>query len=175
MAFVLQYLFAYRWHFFPYQVATPSEWSTKGFIFGAMSYFLPIFIITLTTMVMWIRKVRAELSEQVNQNYFLLAITKGLSFAEATYKHSLKNALVPFAPFLFYEVISIITGSFIIERIFSINGSGRLLIEAYQENDQPLIMASLVFYNLISVLAVILADISYTLFDPRIKLGGGKI
>ncbi|WP_261974272.1 ABC transporter permease subunit [Vaccinium witches'-broom phytoplasma] len=67
------------------------------------------------------------------------------------------------------------TGSVIIERIFSINGSDRLLIEAYQENDQPLIMASLVFYNLISVLAVILADISYTLFDPRIKLGGGKI
>ncbi|KOR75612.1 ABC-type transport system, permease component [Candidatus Phytoplasma pruni] len=175
IAFILQYLFVYRWHFFSYQVATPSEWSTKGFIFGAMSYFLPILIITLTTMAMWIRKIRAELSEQVNQNYFLLARTKGISFAEATYKHSLKNALVPFAPFLFYELISIITGSVIIERIFSINGSGRLLIEAYQENDQPLIMASLVFYNLISVLAVILADISYTLFDPRIQLGGGKI
>ncbi|QBF23651.1 ABC transporter permease ['Catharanthus roseus' aster yellows phytoplasma] len=129
---------------------------------------------TLLSMVFYIRKIRAELIEQNNQNYFLLAHSKGLTFGQTINRHALKNSLVPYAPVFFDEFVGLITGSFLIERIFSIDGAGRLMIEAFQTQDQPLLMFCFGFYTFISLITNILVDLSYRLLDPRIKIGSKK-
>ncbi|GLH60666.1 ABC transporter permease [Paulownia witches'-broom phytoplasma] len=135
IAIMAQYLFVHVWHLFPYQVSTSMEWKEKGFWFGVNSYLLPLAVMTLLSMVFYIRKIRAELIEQTNKNYFLLVRSKGLTFSQTINLHALKNSLVPYAPVFFDEFVGLITGSFLIERIFSIDGVGRLMIEAFQTQD----------------------------------------
>ncbi|MEZ0180339.1 ABC transporter permease ['Camptotheca acuminata' phytoplasma] len=174
IAILAQFFFVHIFNWFPYQVATPLEWQEKGFLFGVYSYLLPLLIMVVLNMVFYIRRIKAELIEQTNKDYFLLARSKGLSFGQTINRHALKNSLVPYAPVLLAEITGLITGSFLIEKIFSVDGSGRLLLEGFNSQDQPLLMLVFVFYTLVSLISSIIGDLSYRLLDPRIKVGGKK-
>lgn len=174
MAMLLQYLLVYVWEVLPSRyVATSEEWSAD-FWFGIKSYIMPIFVMTISSVAGWTRSVRAELTEQLTSDYMLLARSKGLSKTQATFKHALKNAMVPFAPAVFMEFLGLISGSLIIEQIFRIDGVGRIYLESLNSKDYPLLMMNVVFYTFIGLLAGILADLSYSLLDPRIRVGSGK-
>lgn len=174
LGLLLQYLLVFRWNILPNLfVATPNEFAAD-FWQGIQSYIMPISVMTLSSIAGWTRVVRAELTEQITQDYMLLARSKGLSKTQSTFRHALKNAMVPFAPSIFVEFIGLLGGSIIIEQIFRIDGVGRVYLEAFSSQDYPLLMINVCFYTIIGLASTILADISYTLIDPRIRVGSGK-
>lgn len=174
LGILLQFLLVFEWQVLPSLfVATTTEFQ-NDFWFGIQSYIMPISVMTFASVAGWTRGVRAELTEQITSDYMLLARSKGLSKSQATLRHGLKNAMVPFAPAIFTEFIGLLGGSLIIEQIFRINGVGRVYLEAFNQQDYPLLMMNVAFYTIIGLTAAILADISYTIVDPRIRVGSGK-
>ena len=117
------------------------------------------------------RYTRAELTEVLTSEFMLLARTKGLTKAQATTRHALRNAMVPIFPSIIGEFISVMSGSLIIEKIFSIPGVGGLYLSAINNQDYDSFMMLSGFYILIGLLAGIVIDISYGIIDPRIRMG----
>jgi ABC-type dipeptide/oligopeptide/nickel transport system permease component len=104
----------------------------------------------------------------------LLARTKGLTKAQATSRHALRNAMVVILPMIIGEFIGILGGSLIIEKIFAIPGVGSLYVSAVNVRDYNFFMALTVFYTFIGLASGIVIDISYGIIDPRIRMGSKK-
>jgi ABC-type dipeptide/oligopeptide/nickel transport system permease component len=104
----------------------------------------------------------------------LLARTKGLTRTQATVRHALKNCMVVILPSIFGQFIGVMSGSLIIEKIFSIPGVGQLYINSINAPDYPLFILNTAFYTAIGLTAAIIVDISYGLIDPRIRMGSKK-
>lgn len=175
---LVQYFFYFRWKIVPdYKVATPSEFESLGFWYGASTYVMPIIVMTVVSIPSFARVVRSELTEQLTQDYMLLARSKGLTKKQATYRHALKNALVPFLPGILIGVIGVMSGGIITERLFRVDGTGNLYLNAFQATppDYAMLMLISAFTQFITLVSSIVADLSYTLFDPRIRVGSGKI
>lgn len=120
------------------------------------------------------RYTRAELTEVLTSEFMLLARTKGLTKGQATVRHALRNAMVPIFPMILGEFISVMSGSLIIEQLFGIPGVGKLYINSIQSQPNPdynLFMLLSMFYTLIGLVAGIIIDISYSIIDPRIRMG----
>lgn len=122
------------------------------------------------------RYTRAELTEVLTSDFLLLARTKGLSRAQTTVRHALRNSMVPIFPMLLGEFIGIIGGSLIIEQIFSIPGVGKLYLESITAAtpDYNMFMLLSAFYTLIGLASGIIVDLSYSFVDPRIRMGSKK-
>ena len=101
----------------------------------------------------------------------LLARTKGLTKGQAIVRHALRNAMVPIFPMILGEFISVLSGSLIIEKFFSIPGVGSLYLNSINALDYDFFMLLSGFYTLVGLLAGIIVDISYGLIDPRIRMG----
>lgn len=171
-AFVLQYTLGFRLGIFPVIVhsiydAGGSWFTWKMFV----SMVLPILSLSFGTIAGYARTVRAELSESLTSEYMLLARTKGLTHRQALWRHALKNAMVPILPGIISSLFSLMSGSMIIESIFAVNGIGKLYIQAVNLLDYDVFVATGVFYSLISILAMIVVDLSYGFLDPRIRVG----
>ncbi len=117
------------------------------------------------------RFTRAELTEVLTSEFMLLARTKGLTKAQATTRHALRNAMVPIFPSIIGEFISVLSGSLIIEKIFSIPGVGKLYLTAINAPDYDFFMMLSAFYLLIGLAASLVIDLSYGIIDPRIRMG----
>lgn len=178
--FVVAVLSQYVFHFVlgwapSHVIATNSEFQTIGFWYGISTYILPVIVLTISSIPGLARSVRAELTEQLTQDYMLLARSKGLTHRQATYRHALKNAIAPFLPGIFIGVIGVMMGGMITERIFRVDGTGRIYLQAFANRDFPMLMLITVFTQFLSLVTSILADVSYTIFDPRVRFGSGKI
>lgn len=171
-AFLVQYIFYFKLGWFPQRVYSLADaggsWFTPAMFY---SMILPILALSFGTIAGLTRFTRAELTETLTSDYMLLARTKGLSRAQATTRHALKNAMVPILPMIISSFIGILGGSMIIEQIFAIPGVGQLYIQSIQLLDYDVFMADSVFYTFISLLAGIVVDISYGFIDPRIRMG----
>ena len=174
IAVLFQLLFVYKlnWHPTPF-VATRTEFLDNP-LFGIRTYILPTVVMVLGGIAGWARGIRAELTEQLTQEYMLLARAKGLTKRQATFRHALKNALVPFAPSIFLGFLGLLSGSIILEQIFRVNGVGSIYLEAFNEKDYNLLQLNIVFYNFIGLLSGVFADLSYTILDPRMRVGSGR-
>jgi ABC-type dipeptide/oligopeptide/nickel transport system permease component len=117
------------------------------------------------------RSTRAELTEVLTSEFMLLARTKGLTKSQATVRHALRNAMVPIFPSIVGEFISVLSGSLIIEKIFSIPGVGGLYLTAINSKDYDFFMMLSMFYLLVSLVAGLVIDLSYGVIDPRIRMG----
>ena len=117
---------------------------------------------------------RAELTEVLTSEFMLLARTKGLTRAQATVRHAMKNCMVVILPSIFGEFIGIMSGSLIIESIFGVPGVGGLSLDAINGSDYPMFTMVTVFYTVIGLAASIVVDISYGFIDPRIRMGSRK-
>lgn len=117
------------------------------------------------------RFTRAELTEVLTGEFMLLARTKGLTKAQATTRHALRNAMVPIFPSIIGEFISVMSGSLIIEKIFAIPGVGKLYLTAINAPDYDFFMMLSGFYLLIGLAASLVIDLSYGVIDPRIRMG----
>ena len=117
------------------------------------------------------RFTRAELTEVLTSEFMLLARTKGLTKSQATTRHALRNAMVPIFPSIVGEFISVLSGSLVIERIFSVPGVGRLYLNAINSVDYDFFMMLSGFYLLVGLAAGLVIDLSYGVIDPRIRMG----
>ncbi|MBI4336386.1 MAG: ABC transporter permease [Chloroflexi bacterium] len=115
------------------------------------------------------RVVRASVLEVLRQDYVRTARAKGLTEQAIYGRHVLKNALIPILSILGPELAFLITGSFIIEQLFSIPGVGRLFVQGVFQRDYGLIMGSVLFYTLVIALLNLLVDMLYAVVDPRVR------
>lgn len=174
-AFLLQYIIYLKLGWLPLVVSSLADAGNSWFS-GTMlrSMIMPVLALSFGTIAGLTRFTRAELTETLTSDYMLLARTKGLTRAQATTKHALRNAMVPILPMLIGEFVGVLGGSMIIEQIFSIPGVGRLYMQSIQLLDYDVFMMDTVFYTFIGLLAGILVDISYGFIDPRIRMGQKK-
>ncbi len=171
-AFLVQYFLYFKLGWLPLQMYSLADaggsWFT-GKMFHSM--IAPILALSFGEIAGLCRFTRAELTETLTSDYMLLARTKGLSKAQATVRHAMKNAMVPILPMLISSFIGILGGSMIIEKIFSIPGVGQLYIMSINLRDYDVFMVDGIFYTFIGLLAGIVVDISYGFIDPRIRMG----
>lgn len=171
-AFLVQYIFAYKLEWLP---ATRIDYAGSWFspdMFKSM--ILPVLSMSLGSIAGYSRYTRAELTEVLTSDFMLLARTKGLTRGQATIRHAFRNSLVPIFPMILGEVLSILSGSIIIESIFQVNGVGGLFLQSIQMRDFDVFQFVSMFYILIGLIGSLIVDISYSLVDPRIRMGGGK-
>ena len=120
------------------------------------------------------RYLRAELAETMNSEFMLLAKTKGLTYGQSTVRHGLRNSMVPLANIIITMFANVLGGSLVVETIFSVPGMGGMMVDSINANDHMLTVAILVFYSMISLITVLIVDISYGIIDPRVRMGGKK-
>jgi ABC-type dipeptide/oligopeptide/nickel transport system permease component len=130
-----------------------------------------IMSLSFGTIAGFTRYTRAELTEVLTSEFMLLARTKGLTRTQATIRHALRNSMVPIFPMIIGEFIGILSGSLVIEGIFSIPGVGGLYVNSINSQDYNFFMLLTAFYTFIGLAAGILVDISYGIIDPRIRMG----
>ncbi|MDR4434392.1 dipeptide ABC transporter permease DppB [Bacillus tequilensis] len=131
---------------------------------------LPTAALAVGPMAIIARLTRSSMVEVLTQDYIRTAKAKGLSPFSIIVKHALRNALMPVITVLGTLVASILTGSFVIEKIFAIPGMGKYFVESINQRDYPVIMGTTVFYSVILIIMLFLVDLAYGLLDPRIKL-----
>lgn len=167
-AFIIQYFMCFKWGWFPITMNP----GTKYFSWSMFKSMLPAVIcLSFGSIAGYARFTRAELTEVLTSEYMLLARTKGLTKAQATVHHALRNSMVPIFPSIVGEFISVLSGSLIIEKIFSIPGVGGLYLSAINSQDYDFFMLLSGFYILIGLVASIVIDLSYGIIDPRIRMG----
>ena len=170
-AFVIQYFFSYKWDLLPFLMKAGRDWfSPEMFI----SILAPVMSLSFGVIAGFTRTTRAELTEVLTSEFMLLARTKGLTKAQATIRHAMRNCFVVVIPAIFGEFIGILGGSLVIEKIFAIPGVGGLTLAAINGRDYPIFMLTTVFYTAIGLVAGVVVDISYGFIDPRIRMGSKK-
>ena len=122
------------------------------------------------TMASIARFTRAEMIEVLGSDYMLLAESKGLSGSKLVFAHALRNALIPIITVLAPLVVDLMTGSLVVEKIFSIPGVGSLLVNAIQSNDYNVVIALSFIYSAMYIGIMLVVDILYGVIDPRIRV-----
>lgn len=133
-------------------------------------YILPVAALTVYPLAQISKLVRSSYSEAMNQDYVTMAKAKGISGIRISMEHILKNALIPVITASGPIIAFLITGSFVVEEIFTIPGIGREFVDAVSNRDYTVIMGLTIFLGVILMLCNLLADIICVLVDPRIKL-----
>ncbi|SPZ79063.1 oligopeptide transport system permease [Staphylococcus aureus] len=113
--------------------------------------------------------LRNDIIENSRKDYIRTARAKGLSESKIYNKHILRNSIIPIVTFFGADVLSVFGGAVITETIFSYPGVGKLLIDAISGKDYPLMMALLLFFSFLGLLANLISDVTYSIVDPRIK------
>jgi len=137
---------------------------------------LPVLGLSFGSIAGLTRFTRAELTEVLTSEFLLLARTKGLTQRQAVIRHAMRNSMVPLVPSIIGSFVGLLSGSVIIEVIYSVPGVGRVFLRAMTRGsyDYNLILASTAFYTTIGLFAVLLVDLSYGLVDPRIRMGARR-
>lgn len=170
-AFLVQYILCFRLGWFPMLM----DAGTSYFSWSMFKSMLPaVFSLAFGTIAGLTRFTRAELTEVLTSDYLLLARTKGLTKAQTTVRHALRNAMVPIFPMILGEFIGIISGSLIIESIFGVPGVGALYVNSINRLDYNFFMLLSAFYTAIGLVSGIVIDLSYGFIDPRIRMGSAK-
>ena len=169
-AFLIQFVFTKAG--FPYtQVINATTFSQLARFEAFVSYLPAILCLSLGTIAGLTRFTRAELTEVLTSDFMLLARAKGLTRAQATIQHAMRNAMVPIFPMIMGEFIAIIGGSLIIEKFFGIPGVGKLYLDSINEVDYNFFMFLSMFYVVIGLASGLVIDLSYGVVDPRIRMG----
>ena len=133
-------------------------------------FIMPGIALALSPIAMIARLVRTSLLEVMRQDYMVLARSKGTSELMVIIRHALKNALVPVITYAGPLLATLLTGSFVIETLFSVPGIGAEFVNSVSNRDYPLIMALTVFYGAFIIIANIVTDLITAAMDPRIRL-----
>jgi oligopeptide transport system permease protein len=134
------------------------------------SYLMPVFGMAIYPMCHLGRLTRTSMLDVTGQDYIKTARAKGLSNFKVNFKHAFRNALIPVVTSLGPTVAGILTGSFVVENVFAINGIGRFFIQSISSRDYPLIMGTTIFFAVLLILCNYIVDLLYGMIDPRIKL-----
>jgi oligopeptide transport system permease protein len=130
---------------------------------------LSVFVISTVA-----RFIRSEMLEVMGQDYITLARAKGLSAMAVTIRHILRNSLIPLVTVVAPLTVYIITGSLVVEQIFSVPGIGEQFVTSVFVSDYSMILGTTLFFSVMFILALLLQDILYGIIDPRIRVSGAK-
>lgn len=159
LATVLMYIFGVKYKLLP----------VTG-LNSPVSYILPALALGGYSIAFISRLTRSKLLETLNSDYIRTARAKGVSGFKVIVKHALRNTLIPIITYLGPLIAGILTGSFVVEKIFAIPGLGREFVNTISNRDYTVIMGVTVFYSSILVICNLLVDLLYGIIDPRIKL-----
>ena len=160
-ALALSYVFGYRMGWFPLLYASETPF---------ISSVLPTIALSMFSMANIARFTRTEMLEVLRSDYMLLAESKGISGPKLIIRHALRNALIPIITVLGPLIVNTMTGSLVIEKIFSIPGIGELMVRSIQQNDYNVTIALSFIYSLMYIGIMLVVDILYGIIDPRIRL-----
>jgi dipeptide transport system permease protein dppB len=127
----------------------------------------------LYTVALIARLLRDKMIEVMGQDYIRLAVAKGVKPKNIVFKHALRNAILPIITIMGPTIAAVLTGSFVIEKMFSIPGLGKYFVDSINDRDYTMVLGVTVFYAIFLIIMMILVDIIYVLVDPKIKLGKG--
>jgi len=133
------------------------------------SYIAPVISLSGFSLAFVARLTRSSMLEVLQQDYIRTARAKGLSEFVVIGKHALKNALIPVVTYMGPMIAAILTGSFVIEKIFALPGMGKHFVESVGNRDYTVIMGITLFYAAFAIFMIFLVDIAYVFIDPRIK------
>ena len=159
----LQYFFSYKIPFFPY-FFDPSR-----FLFSSIMPSLSLSLFTISTVA---RFTRNEMVEVMNSDYVKLAESKGLYGFQLIRKHILRNALIPIVTVIAPLVVDLMTGAMVMEKIYGINGVGKLMVDAIAGDgvDYNYVLALGIVFSSLYIGVMLILDILYGIIDPRIRL-----
>ncbi len=152
-------------YFFSYVLA----WCPTYGVDKWQGYILPVIALGGYSISFLARLMRSSLLEVMGQDYIRTARAKGISEVRVVLKHALRNALIPVITVLGPTIANLLTGSFVIEKIFAIPGMGSYFVNSVTQRDYTTIMGMTVFYAAFLIVMVFVVDIFYCLIDPRIK------
>ena len=135
---------------------------------------LPVIALGFFSVAEVARLMRSKMIEIMDQDYIKLAIAKGVKPINIILKHALRNAMLPIITVISPSIAAILTGSFVIETMFSIGGLGKYYIGSIIDRDYTMVLGVTVFYSAFLILMMIVMDVLYALVDPKIKLEGGN-
>jgi microcin C transport system permease protein len=161
------------WDVFPLGGFRPDNWeylSVWGKITGQLYHMaLPVFCYMVGAFATETILTKNSLMENLGQDYVRTAFAKGLSERRVIFVHALRNSLIPLVTGLGHAISLILAGSFLIERVFNIDGMGYLGYTAILQRDYPVALGILVISSMLMLIGNILSDIIYALVDPRIR------
>lgn len=158
-ASLLLYVFAFLLNWVP----TVGLDSWKGYILPAVSLGLkPIAYLT--------RLTRTTILEVLQQDYIVTARAKGVRKLAILFKHTLRNALIPVVTYLGTLLAALLTGTFVVEKIFAFPGIGRYFITSITNRDYPTIVGVTIFFSLLLMIMLLVVDVLYVMIDPRIRI-----
>lgn len=159
VAMVLQYLLAYKWKLFPISSGNA----------GWIGYILPAIALGWNSAGSIARLTRSTLLEVMQEDYIDTARAKGLRQMAVILYHGLRNAVLPVITMMAVQLSSLLSGAVICETIFSVNGIGRLAVQAIESRDIPLLQGTILFSTALVILGNLVADCLYSVLDPRIR------
>ena len=130
---------------------------------------LPLFSYLIGSFTVMTLLMKNTLMDNLSADYVRTAIAKGLSFKQAVFRHALRNSLIPIATSFGNNISILLMGSFLIEKVFNINGMGLLGYEAIIDRDYPVVMGILVISSLLFMIGNILSDLCVAFVDPRVR------
>ncbi len=142
---------------------------TKG-LDSPSSYILPIITLGFYPMCYVARLLRSSMLEAMGQDYIRTAKAKGMSEMVITFKHAMRNSLIPVITYLGPLVAYTLTGGFVVEKVFNIPGLGRYFVKSIENRDYNMIMGTTVFLSVLIIFMNLICDILYKAVDPRISL-----
>ena len=134
------------------------------------SYIMPVTALAIYPSAYITRLMRSSLLDVMGQDYIRTARAKGLSNFKTLFKHALRNARLPVVTYVGPMLASLMTGSFVVEKIFTIPGLGREFVSAITNRDYTMVMGTTIVLATLVILANVVVDILYKVIDPRIKL-----
>ncbi len=135
-----------------------------------LHYIMPVAALSFYPMAYITRLMRSSMLDALNQDYIRTAKAKGVSKFVMLFKHAMRNAIIPVITYVGPLLAYTMTGSFVVEKIFTIPGLGREFINCITGRDYPMVMSTTIFLAILLVTMNVLVDICYKLVDPRIKL-----
>lgn len=157
IACFLLYLFCVKFQIFP-------VWSPTN-----QHIVLPIIAMSFSPIAVIIKYMRSSMLETLGENYVKTARAKGVSEYKVLFVHALRNAIIPIITYIGPLTAGMITGSVVVEEIFSVGGLGLEFLRCINNNDYPLVLGITIFFSFIIVVTNLISDILYKIVDPRIK------
>jgi oligopeptide transport system permease protein len=155
-----------------YYIGLKLQWLPVAGWGGFASTVLPSFALAANPFATTSRFVRTEMVDILGSDYIELARAKGMSKMGIVFHHALRNSLIPLVTVVGPLAVAIMTGSMVVENIFSIPGIGEQFVKSILTNDYPTIMGVTMLYSGLLCLVLLLTDIIYGIIDPRIRISG---
>jgi len=149
---------------FSIQLGWIQVWSAES-----TNYILPVIALSLYPMAYITRLTKSSMLDALGQDYIRTAKAKGVSQWKIIFKHALRNALIPIVTYVGPMTAYILTGSLVVESVFTIGGLGSKFVSGITNRDYPMIMATTIFLATLMVIANLISDLVYKLVDPRIS------